>query len=100
MKPTTTATTRVAVMRSPSNGQARNTTTSGAMKLIEIASATPTDLTAEKKSKVDSSIMTEFTSCKPIWRVRNSPSPMRGMKTSATSTRWMTMRNQTISRGS
>ena len=70
------------------------------MKLIDIASATPTYLTAEKKNRVDSSIMTEFTNCKPMRRVRNRPRPMRGMKTSATSTRWMMMRNQTICSGS
>ena len=87
-------------MRSPRIGQARNTTASGATKLIDIASATPTYLTAEKKNRVDSSIMTEFTSCEPMRRVRNRPSPMRGMNTSATSTRCMTMRNQTICSGS
>ena len=87
-------------MRSPRIGQARNTTTRGATKLIEIASATPTYFTAEKKNRVDSSIMTEFTTCEPMRRVRNSPRRMRGMNTSATRKRCRVTRNQTICTGS
>ena len=100
LKPTMTAAIRNQVMRSPSSGQASSTTASGATKVTEIASATGIDLTAEKKNSVDSSIITELTNCVPMRRVRSSPSPMRGMNTTATSTRCETIRNQTICCGS
>ena len=73
---------------------------SGATKVTEIASATGIDFTAEKKNKVESSIMIELTNCVPMRRVRRRPSPMRGIKTAATRTRCETMRNQTICCGS
>ena len=91
---------RIAVMRSPSTGQASSTTASGATKLTAIASATPMNFTAEKKNSVDSSIMTELRNCSPMRWVRKRSRPMRGVKTSATSPRWTTMRNQTICVGS
>ncbi len=100
MKPTTTAAIRKNVMRSPSSGQASSTTASGATKVTAIASATGMDFTAEKKNSVESIIITELTNCVPRRRVRSRPSPMRGMKTTATSTRCRMIRNQTISCGS
>ena len=90
---------RSAVMRSPSSGQARKTTASGATKLTATASATPTDRTAEKKNSVDSIMLTELANCRPMRRVRKRSSPRRGVNTAATSTTWTTTRNHTASTG-
>ena len=83
-------------MRSPRIGQARKTTTSGATKVIDTASATGTNLTAPKNRKVDISMLTELMSCETGCRVRNSDMPMRGAKNSTTTSRCMEVRAQTI----
>src|SRR5262249_32464828 len=96
-KPITTDASRKTVMRSPRIGQARNTTASGAMKEIAIASVTPTYLAELKKKTIEPSKPAEQKTCCKGALVRSSARPRRGRKSTHISTRCTTSRTHTTS---
>ena len=96
-KPITTDASRRKVMRSPSSGQARNVTTSGAMKEMAIASVTPTYLAELKKKTIEPSRPAEQMICCTGAQVRSRARPRRGRKSTHISTRCVTSRTHTTS---
>ena len=81
-------------MRSPSIGQARSATISGAVMLMAPALAIGMKTTAKKKQRLERKSVAERAICNHGRRVRNRPMPCRGRNAASMNTTWPKARAQ------